>query len=306
MRYRAPMSRRRSGWRLIPGTPAHRAYRRVDRDGVAVLCVRLAGSADNNPDGVARVKDGLDELAAAIPEELDVATLDVRGFANASDDACAILTGVFAGLPCCWITHEWDQQRGGQRWDLPESERMAPNGLDALAKVVAWRRAGGFSIDHGSGCSEYSQWTERGLLVSTTRGGAPDMDDLWSRNRLVERVLHGAHARRVLWPVADRSGVTHEAERRGARLVIANGSVVEVDFTRWAIERPLPDDWVARLAGLAACSELDLRTTAAREADILRAVQALPALVVLRVESGALGPDALAQLQRERSALVVR
>jgi len=42
------------------------------------------------------------------------------------------------------------------------------------------------------------------------------------------------HARRVLWSVADRSGFTHEAERRGARLVIADGRVVEVDFTRWS------------------------------------------------------------------------
>lgn len=39
---------------------------------MAVLCVRLARWADNNPDGVAGVKDGLDELAAAIPEEIDV------------------------------------------------------------------------------------------------------------------------------------------------------------------------------------------------------------------------------------------
>lgn len=300
------MSRRRSGWRPIPGTPAHRAYRRVDRDGVAVLCVRLAGWADNNPDGVSRVKDGLDELAAAIPEELDVATLDVRGFCNASDDACAILTAVFAGLPCCWITGQWDQQHEGQRWDLPASGRMAPNGEAALARVVGWRRAGGFSIDHGGGCSERSQWTERGLLVSTTRGGVPDVDDLWSRNRLVERVLHGERARRVLWPVADRSGVTHEAERRGARLVIAGDQIVEVDFTLWSTGRPLPEDWVARIAGLDACRELDLRTTAASEVDIVRAVQALPALVALRAPPGALGPDALAQLRRERPALAVR
>lgn len=53
-------------------------------------------------------------------------------------------------------------------------------------------------------------------------------------NCIVERVIHGMHARRVLWSVADRSGFTHEAERRGARLVIADGRAVEVDFTRWS------------------------------------------------------------------------
>jgi len=272
---------------------------------VAVLCVRLAGCADNNPDGVARVKDGLEELAAGIPEEIDVTTLDVRGFCNALDDACQILTGVFTGLPCCWITHQWDQQRGGERWDLPESERMAPTGEAALARVVAWRRAGGFSISVGESSRSW-QWTDRGLVVSASHKGAPDMDDLWARNRLVERVLHGEHARRVLWPVADRSGATHEAERRGARLVIAGGQVVEVDFTRWSTGRPLPDDWVARIADLEGCRELDLRGTAASELDILRAVQRLPALARLALTPGALGPAALAQLRGERPALVIR
>lgn len=273
---------------------------------MAVLCVRLAGWTNNNPGGVAGVKDGLDELAAAMPEEIDVTTLDVRGFGNASDDACSILTHVFAGLPCCWITGQWDQQHEGQRWDLPPSGRMAPTGEAALARVVGWRRAGGFSIDLGGGCSETSRWTERGLVVSTTRNGAPDMDDLYARNRLVERVIHGTHARRVLWPVADRSGVTHEAERRGGRLVIADGRVVEVDFTSWSTGRPLPDDWVSRIADLEACRELDLRSTAAREVDILRAVQALPELVYLALAPGALSPEGQARLRGERPALVLR
>lgn len=104
-----------------------------------VLCVRLAGWAENDADGVSRVKEGLDELAAALGD-VEVCTLDVRQFSNASDDACAILTGVFSGLPCCWISREWDQQHEGRRWDLPPPEQLAANGVLAL-EVRAEARA---------------------------------------------------------------------------------------------------------------------------------------------------------------------
>lgn len=270
-----------------------------------VLCVRLRGYAENSPDGVGRVRDGLDELAASIDEPLDVTTLDVRGFSNASDDACSILTSVFVGLPCCWITDDWDQQRGGARWDLPQRERMAPTGEAALARVVGWRRAGGFSIVHDSGYAEAWRWTERGLVVTTTDGGALDSKDLFHRNNLVERVLANP-PRRVLWPVRDRTGATHEAVRLGARLLCVDDEIVEVDYSRWSTRRPLPDDWLAQVTALPSLRELDLRTTLAREADILRAVEALPVLATLHIDRGALGRETLARLERERPALTIR
>lgn len=275
-----------------------------ERDGVAILCARLAGRADNNPDGVARVKDALDAVPATLAADLDVATLDVTGFSNASDDACAILTGVFAGLPCCWVTQMWDQQRDGQRWDLPASEHMAATHESAIERVVGWRRAGGFVISV-AGDTRASQWTGRGLVVRDS-GGAGGLVDTFYRNQLVEREIGDGRSVRVLWPVVDRTGVVHEALRRQARLVYQGERVIEADFTRWSTCLPLPDDWVARISDLDALTILDLRTTPARELDILDAVQRLPALHTLRVEPEALGADARAGLLADRPALALR
>ncbi len=63
---------------------------------------------------------------------------------------------------------------------------------------------------------------------------------------------------------------------------------------------------LSRIADLEACRELDLRSTAAREVDILRAVQALPRLVYLALAPGALRPEGQARLRGERPALVLR
>lgn len=302
------MSKRRSGWRNIAGTPARRAWRRVERDGVGVLCVRLAGWAENSADGVSRVTDALDELAREV-DDVAVSTLDVRGFCNASDDACGILTGVFAGVPCCWISSSWDQQ-GGQRWDLPRSEQLAPDGVTALERVVGWRRAGGLMTRSGDGVYTRDwRWSARGVEVQTTRAGVVDCADLYWRNRLVERVLprgHGEATTRVLWPVDDPTGVAREAVRCGARLVLEGEQVVEVDLTRWATERALAEGWLSRIEGFTAVRELDVRTTTAREAEILRALAVWPALAVLRCEPGALGAAARAWIGRERPGLVLR
>lgn len=259
------MSRPRARWIPIAGTPARYAYERVERDGIAVLCVRLAGHADNSPDGVARVTDALDALGSTVAPDLDVTTLDVADFCNASDDACGILTHVFTGLPCCWITGQWDQQRDGQRWDLPPGEHMAPTREQALARVVGWRRAGGFSLAFADGgYRRDTRWTGRGLLVQDFRDDALDLADLWHRNRLVERGLAGAEPRRVLWPRPDRTGVAHEAERRRARLVYASDAIVEVDFSASSTGTPLADDWVAHIADLSSLATLVLRDTDAR------------------------------------------
>src|SRR5689334_23156522 len=86
-----------SDWHAIANSPARLAYERIERDGVAVLCMTLAGHAENTPDGVARIKAALDAVGAATDPDVDVATLDVTEFSNASDDASGILTGVFGG-----------------------------------------------------------------------------------------------------------------------------------------------------------------------------------------------------------------
>ncbi len=110
----------------------------------------------------------------------------------------------------------------------------------------------------------------------------------------------------IHWPVPDRTGVTHEALRRQARIVVADGRIIEADFAAWSTGRPLPPDWFAHIADLADLETLNLRDTAAREPDILAAVQALPALHTLEVEPEALGPAARAQLRSERPGLTLR
>ncbi|MBK7826919.1 hypothetical protein [Nannocystis sp.] len=299
------MTKRRTIWTIIPGTRARQAYSRSTRDGVAILCVRLSGYADNR--SVWRITEALDALACSLTDLPDVATLDVTEFSNAEGDESSTLTSVFSGLPCCWISRAWDQQRDGLRWDLPPSGQMAASADEASARVASWRRAGGFSLALDAAASTRTwRWTERGLLVTNVWRGAPGTEDLWQQNRLVERTVHTPRTVHIHWPVPDRTGVTHEALRRQARIVVADGRIIEADFAAWSTGRPLPPDWFAHIADLADLETLNLRDTAAREPDILAAVQALPALHTLEVEPEALGPAARAQLRSERPGLTLR
>ena len=271
-----------------------------------MLCASLSGHAENTPDGVGRVRDALDELGATIEPEVEVATLDVTAFSNASDDACAILTNVFAGLPSCWITQEWNQQHGGERWDLPVSERMAETLELAIARVVGWRRAGTYEIAFTGGASEESRWIERGLLVRELRDGSPTMEDLYYRNRLVERTIFGTDPVFVRYPETDRTGEQHEAMRRKARLVSSRGLVIEADFSPYSTRRPLPDNWVELIDDLVAMKTLGLRGCTPREADVLRALTMLPSLEVLEIDRGASNEHTITELRRERPTLTIR
>jgi hypothetical protein len=300
------VSQRRCNWRPIAGTPARAAWRRVERESVRVLCVRLDGWVDRRAEEVRRVRDGLDALATRLGD-VEVCTLDVRRFANAPGDECQILTGVFAGAPCCWISSAWDQQHDGQRWDLPEPEMLAADGRTALTRVVGWRRAGEVSLRLGGGRDTRTwRFEPRGLTVTTTRDGAPDLEDLYVRNRLVERTIHGEAVRRVTWPIAEASGVTREALRHGARLVVERGRVVEVGYTKWETELPLADGWLARLAELTDVRRVDLRTTTARAEELVRVVEVSPALEELWADRAALDAAALAKIRALRPALVLR
>jgi hypothetical protein len=301
-----PMAETPILWRAIPQSPARIAYERVVHDGVAVLCARLSGYAENTPDGVGRVKDALDDLGSTIEPEVDVATLDVTAFSNASGDACGILTGVFAGLPCCWITHEWDQQHEEDRWDLPLSERMAATAELAITRVVEWRRAGEYKLvfDGGADWSE-SRWCDRGLVVRQVHAETSDIEDLWHRNRLVERTIFDDDPLLVRWPFVDRTGEEHEALRRGARLVYSRNHIIEADFCPYSTRRPLSSDWVESIVDLISLRTLCLRGAAPEEADLLRAVGALPALETLEIDRGHLSEKAITELRRIRPPLVI-
>ncbi len=84
------------GWQL-------RDEQAVRRDGVGVLIVELAGQVQRSANEVCSVVDELDALGSPLGDKVDVAVLDVTGFANASGDEAGILPHVFRGLPCCWV-----------------------------------------------------------------------------------------------------------------------------------------------------------------------------------------------------------
>jgi hypothetical protein len=207
---------------------------------------------------------------------------------------------VFYGLPCCWITDEWNRQHDGggdsERWDLPPSGRMAATAELAIARVVGWRRASGYAMLGSESC-----WIERGLRI---RSG--DMEDLLCRNRLVERTISGSPPTFVQWPWPDRIGTPHEALRRRARLVYSDGVLVEADFGPFSTRRPLPDDWVESILDLTSLRTLWLRGAEPREADLFRALAALPMLETLEIGSRELSGTVAATIQREYPQLDVR
>lgn len=299
------MTRQRTIWTAVPQTHARHACKRVQHEGIAVLCVRLSGYADNR--SVSRITDALDAMACSLDNLPDVATLDVTGFANAPGDECATLTGVFRGLPCCWISHAWDQQQGRSRWDLPPAGQMAATLDLALDRVATWRRADGFTLAVDDADSTRTwKWSARGLHVTSRYRGALETEDLWHQNYLVERVLPRANSVHIFWPVPDRTGRTSEAMHRQARLVVTAGCVTEADYSEWSTHRPIPLDWVDRIADLTSLEVLMLRGAAASETDILRAVRTFPALHTLELPPGALRPETYAQLRREHPTLQLR
>lgn len=303
-RTRAATRRR---WITIEGSRAQYACERVERGGVGALVVRLRGASGDRADDVSRVRDALDALAETVEPEVEVAALDVSAFSNAYGDEASILTSVFSGLACCWATPECELQVEGRRWDLPHAALLARTLDEALDRAFAQRAAGSFTLAFTDGAVTLEhRWTPRGFEVLTRRGGVDDMRDVHHRNRVVERVIFGPHARRVLMPFADRTGVAHEALRRGARLVCAGDRVVEADLGPWQTRRPLGDDWTARVADLADLERLMLLGTMPAADDLARVVAAMPRLTELRLDRERITDALVARLHAARPGLAVR
>jgi hypothetical protein len=302
----APMlSPTRRRWPTLADTRVRYAWRRVVRDGVGVLLVRLRGASGDRADDVARVRDGLDALGASF-DDVDVSVLDVREFSNAYGDEAAILTTVFEGVPCCWVTFHHADQVDGCRWDLPHRERLAPTVRDAVVRAVAWRRVGGFTHTfHVGECALERRWTDRGLECVAHRNGAVETRDVFYRNRLVERVMPRVD-QRVLWPVADQTGARHDALRLGARVVLRGDRVVEVDWSPWQTRRPPPPDWIDRSLTIPSTEELVLLSVELSDDDLDRLVAGLPALRLLRLDRTRLSDALTRRLRDMRPDLQVR
>ncbi|MFZ6185087.1 hypothetical protein [Nannocystis pusilla] len=97
-----------------------------------------------------------------------------------------------------------------------------------------------------------------------------------------------------------------EAVHPGARIVLEGEAVVEVDYTRWSAGRSPAEGWLERLAGPTAVREVDLRSTTASAAEVVRVVESLPAIAVLSVDRGVLYAAALARIRALRPELALR
>lgn len=270
---------RRSPWNAIPNTEVEHRYELVQRGDVLILCVSLRGYAENSANGVSAVKEGLDAIPATLDPTPTVSTLESRGFANASDDACAILTSVFEGTPCCWVYHSPEEQQDHSRWDLPPRERLASSRAAAIDRVVAWKRAGGFVITYSNGSIVQStRWTPRGCVVRSPEGDDWQIEDLFHRNRMVERRINDEHDTLVQLPAIDAIGTDNLAARIGARLLRKRGRIVECDFSPWQTRAPIPEDWVQRIAALDSLESLCFGDARPRVDDVLVALGAHPTI----------------------------
>ncbi|MBL8683667.1 MAG: hypothetical protein JNK05_31135 [Myxococcales bacterium] len=270
---------RRARWSTIENSLVRQRFEVVRHRGVSILCAQIRGCCDNSADGVSAVRDALDAIPEALREAPLVSTLELAQFANASDDACEILTSVFAGTPCCWVYRSPDEQEDHRRWDLPPRERLASTLDEALDRVVRWTMDGGFSITYSSGAEiERVRWTERGCLVRNPGGDDWRTEDLYFRNRLVERRIADERDTVVRQPVFDATGAHTDATRAGASLVYRDGRVAECDFSPWQTRAPLPDDWVARIEPFEAIETLRFGRAQPSTNDLLVALGAHPTI----------------------------
>ena len=268
-------------WTDIPETLASYRYEVITRDTIPVLIIRLRGSVSRHGDEVSRAREMLDALATTLEPAVDVAVLDVTQFTNANGDEAANLTGVFSGTFCLWVSSispEEQDELGRRRWDLPPSGRLAPSVEEAITRVVERRRAGNFSYGHNDG-----RWEDRGLMLHNER-----VTSLYHRNLLIERHIQGygpkPQPRRVLWPNEDRTGETHEALRRQARLVFVDGEIIEVDFSPYQTQRPAPENWPEIIADIPTLEALCLNNVPATDQQILGVLTRFPKLRELRIQ----------------------
>lgn len=307
MRKARTATKPRRRWHTIEDSDARYAVSRVERDGVGALVVTLRGASGDRAEDVYRVLGALDDMAADFEPEVELAVLETAGFSNAYGDEAGILTSVFAGLACHWVTPWCEAQIEAERWDLPHRTLLASTLDEALDRAFARRAAGSFTVTYAGHETEIeNRWTPRGYASLTRRNGRDDMLDLRHRNRIVERVLYRDVPTVVRMPFADRTGVAHEAERRGARIVYERGVAVEADLSPWQTRRPLGLDWPSRVEDLSELWQLFVLDAAPLDDDLVRVARALPKLTSLRIDRERITPELTRRLKDARPGLDVR
>jgi hypothetical protein len=165
-----------------------------------------------------------------------------------------------------------------------------------IAGLVAYRHAGRLDERGPDGriCRSL-EWTERGLLETVPDDDGGRTTSLWFRTHLIERALYGpsGEPEKILWPFPDALAGESPAIRLGARVVVRDSAIREVDLNPGQTRRPLALDWLATLGALPELEALYLFRTGADDADVLAALARFPRLRRLRID-GTNVTDALA------------
>lgn len=275
-----------SEWVEVPGTDAQFRHCCIEREGVRVLVVWLRGSVSRYGDEVATLTEALDAFGARVGDRAEVSVLVTTGFTNADGDECATLTGVFPGLPCCWVDDAWaTQDEAGRLWEVPRLAWLRPSEGQALDRVIGLRKEGRFEEVFDERSGRTGEWTERGLLLTETTGGTPTMTSLMHHNRLVERVILGRGPINVVqWPFPDALGTPTEALRCRARVRFVGDRLVEIDLNPWQTGRPAEPDWHLGLDDVDTLEELVLLDVPATDDQVIGVLASHPGLQRLRLD----------------------
>jgi hypothetical protein len=287
-------------WTPVEGTGTYLRWAREVHEGIPLLHVWLLGGVSRHRQETSTLADALDRIPSDAQLDTDVVVLDARRFSNADGDECQHVTGVFPGLPCCWIVREHlGQTERGDRWDIPPLRWLTLNEADAIARVVALRKAGrffeteqGLFVDEPPHPVVIGTWTARGFEQTHGRSRR-----LYHRNRLVEAQFDDHDPpTRVLWPTPDATGIAHEAERRGARLVYVGERLVEVDLRPYMTKRTASENWLDALDGIEGIEQLELGEVPTSDAQLIEVLRRWPTLRELDLGSGAIGQSVIEAL----------
>lgn len=273
-------------WHKIQGTAVELCASSALRSTVPVLLIALRGrvvTGSSRTDVALAISKAVNEASRAAPEP-EVAVLDVTEFADSSlfDDLGKFvdwlprkLAGrlwLWAARACCAAPLEsWFGARS-----------ISPSVDAAIDELVARRKSGSFEerLPDGQLLSRGS-WTDRGFLETEFEQEGGSVTSLWFRTRLIERTEHTAAGDvkwQTFWPFPDRSGHLNPACHVGARMVVENGRIRELDFNPEQTEQPLPANWVDSLMNHEELEELGLFNTSVSESAVIEVLGNLPHL----------------------------
>lgn len=276
-------------WHKIQGTAVEHCASIALRADVPVLLISLRGcvvTGSSRTDVALAISKAVHGASRAAPEP-EVAVLDVTEFADSSlfDDLGKFVDWLprkLAGRLWLWAARA-SCAAPLESWFGARS--ISPSVDAAIDELVARRKSGSVEerLPDGQLLSRGS-WTDRGFVETEFEQEGGSVTSLWFRTRLIERTEHTAAGDvkwQTFWPFPDRSGHLNPACHVGARMVVENGRIRELDFNPEQTEQPLPANWVDSIRNheaLAELEELGLLNTSVTESAVVEVLEHLPHL----------------------------